>query len=141
MTQIVNPSFKRAAESFLLSGTIDGFSGTKDYVVASADSPTVLAQHENLSGADLNGFDETTSTSSLNAIIDGGEAFVYGTWFAKDTDTTVSLAASTNNQVVYAGWENGSTNNVIIGLDSAFGTNDPKIPLWSFDTDGSGVTN
>lgn len=139
MTDVVNPSFKRLADSYLMSGTIEGKSPIPDYVVPAAESPTVLADDQNLSG--FNEFDENSSSGSLNVTIDGGEAFVFGTWLARDTQTGVPLAANTAGQTVYVGWVDGSPNEVKIGRSSAFSSYDRKTAVWTFDTDGSGVTN
>jgi hypothetical protein len=77
--------------------------------------------------------------------IDGGEAFVFGSWLVIDTQTTVSLAPSTSGQTVSVGWNKNGADDVIVGLDAAFssasGDADQKIPLFKFDTDGNGVTN
>lgn len=99
----------------------------------------------------LNAFAETSGANSMTVTIDPGEAFVDG-WMARDTSTDVDLAASTNGQTVYAGWDvsavyssnehasRDDADTVIVGLASAFQDLDPKVPLWTFDTDGSGVT-
>lgn len=139
MTDLVNPSYNRDADSFLLSGTINGVSGLEDYVVPATDSPTRLAQAESVDEQNLNAFAESSTNSSFNVTIDGGEAFVYGTWVLRDTQTTVSLDSNTTGQVVYVGWQRQSPNSAIIGLESAFTADDPKMELYSFDTDSTGV--
>jgi hypothetical protein len=100
----------------------------------------------------LNAFDQTHSATSLTVTIDPGEAFVDG-WLARDVATDVDLAASTAGQTVFVGWDvsavyssaddadRDAADTVIVGLASAFGDLDPTIPLWTFDTDGSGVTS
>jgi len=99
----------------------------------------------------LNAFAETSTAGSLSVTIDPGEAFVDG-WLARDTSTDVDLAAGTADQTVFVGWDvsavyssnedanRDAADTVIVGLASAFGDLDPRVPLWSFDTDGSGVT-
>ncbi len=91
------------------------------------------------SGA-LNAFAESHSSSSFDVTIDTGEALVGGAWLARDAATTVTLDSSTTGQTVYVGWGDSQTDTVIIGKSSAFGANDEKNPIWTFDTDGSGVT-
>jgi hypothetical protein len=70
---------------------------------------------------------------------------VFGSWVAIDTQTTVTLAADTAGQTVSVGWNKDGTDDVIVGLDAAFssasGDADQKIPLFTFDTDASGVTS
>lgn len=142
MTDTVNPSQNRAASSFLTAGTIAYNSGITDgYLVPSGDSPTSLADDQGLNGSNLIGFNETSSGTSLDVTIGGGEAFVFGSYVARDTDTTITLAPSTNNQTVYIGWDKDLSDTVLIGRSQAFGADDPKIPLYTYYTDGSGVTS
>lgn len=146
MTEKVNPSPFRPVEAFKTAGAIALAGGTGDgWISSSSDTSDISAQDSSITDADLNAFEATTSASSLDVTIDGGEAFVYGSWLAKDTDTTVTLDASTTDQTVYVGWDKGTDNGVIVGLDSAFaqaaGDTDKKVPLYSFDTDGTGVTS
>lgn len=142
MTDIVNPSYNRQASSFLTAGTIAYNAGVSDgFVIASADSPTPLANDQGLTVTNLTGFAESSSSSSLDVTIDGGEGFVFGSYVARDVSTTVTLAASTNNQVVYLGWDDNAPDTIKIGLAADFDSTDPKIELYSYDTDGSGVIN
>lgn len=144
MTEKANPSINRPAEAFKTAGAI-GYGGhSEGYVVPSA-SPTEISQQDSgITQADLNAFAETSSGSSLTVDIDGGEAFVFGSWLAIDTVTSVGLSSGTANQTVYVGWNKGGSDDVIVGTSAAFanasGDTDQKIPLWDFDTDGSGVT-
>ena len=121
--------------------------------VIRADDPSRSAQNsDTIDETVLNEFEATHSSSSLTVTIDAGEAFVDG-WVARDVSTDVDLASSTNGQTVYVGWDTSAfydsdihssrddADAVIIGLDSAFGTTDPQLPLWTFDTDSSGVTS
>lgn len=146
MTERVNPSQNRSADAFETAGAIALAGGADSGWVSESSSPSELTtQNSNLTDADINAFGESHSGSSFDVTIDGGEAFVYGSWLAIDTDTTVTLASSTNNQTVYVGWDKDDTDDVIVGLDADFASSgtdtDMKIPLWDFDTDGSGVTS
>jgi hypothetical protein len=145
MTEKANPSINRPAEAFKTAGAI-AYGGADEGFVVEANNPTPISvQDAGIIDGNLNAFDQTSSASSLDVTIDGGEAFVFGAWVAIDTQTTVTLAASTNDQTVFVGWNKNGTDDVIVGLDSAFssasGDADQKIPLWEFDTDGSGVTS
>jgi len=91
-------------------------------------------------GGPLNAFNYTGATG-LTVTIDTGEGFVGGAWVAQDVTDNVTLAASTANQKVYLGWDSSETNDVEIGLSSAFASDDPKIEIWEFDTDASSVTS
>lgn len=124
------------ADPYLTSGAIRYGGG--DWVVPS--DRVVLADHEDMSGTPLNAFDESHSASSFDIEIDTGEAFVEGSWLGRDTTTTVTLGQQTNNQTVYVGWKKGTSNAVVVGLNSAFDAAWPRLPIWEFDTDGSGVT-
>lgn len=148
MVEKANPSVNRPASAFETSGAIGhgGYATLSDpgYVVQ-ASSPTEMSiQDGDLTESNYNAFAETHSASSYDVTIDAGEAFVFGSWLAIDVSTTVTLSASTTNQMVYVGWNKDGANDVIIGTASDFasasGDADQKIPIWEFDTDGSGVT-
>jgi len=145
MTEKANPSINRPATAFETAGAIAYGGGRSGYVVSGSSPTQMSVQDSSISDTSLNAFEETSSGSSFDVTIDAGEAFVFGSWVAKDTATTVSLASSTTNQVVYVGWNKNGTDDVIVGLEAAFslasGDADQKIPLWEFDTDASGVTN
>lgn len=146
MTEKANPSINRPAEAFKTAGAIAyGGHGGDGFVVDGANPTDIAVQDGGITEADLNAFAETSGGASLDVTIDGGEAFVFGSWLAIDTDTVVSLAASTAGQTVYVGWNKNGADDVIVGLDGAFsgatGDTDERIPLWTFDTDGTGVTN
>jgi len=143
MTEKANPSSSRPIEAFKTAGAIAYGGSPEGYI---PDETTEIAiQDGSITESNLNQFAETSSGSSLDVTIDGGEAFVFGSWICIDTQTTVSLNASTTGQTVYVGWNKDGSDDVIIGLDSAFssasGNADQKISLWEFDTDGSGVTS
>jgi hypothetical protein len=145
MTEKANPSINRPAEAFKTAGAI-AYGGSDEGFISPANQPTEISvQDGGIDESQLNAFDETSSASSLDVTIDGGEAFVFGSWIAIDTSTSVSLAASTSGQTVSVGWNKNGADDVIVGLDAAFssasGDADQKIPLFTFDTDGSGVTN
>lgn len=146
MTQRVNPSRDRTATSFETGGAIAFGGHGADGFVVPAGTPTDLAtQDGNVDETQMNAFAESHSASSFDVTIDPGEAFIFGSWVAKDATTTVTLASSTTGQTVYVGYDKDvGADTVIIGTSSAFsdtaGDTDPRIPIWDFDTDGSGVT-
>lgn len=149
MVDKVNPSVNRPAGAFKTAGAITyggHGGGTYQGFVVDGASPTELSvQDGDITESNFNTFTQTSSSSSLNIDIDPGEGFVYGSWCAIDTNTTVSLAASTTGQTVYVGWNKDGSDDVLVGLQSTFdnatGNTDQKIPLFDFDTDGSGVTS
>lgn len=146
MTEKVNPSTNRPADAFETAGAIAEAGGAQSGWISPSASPSAIAvQDGDITEGNLNAFNDSTSGSSLDVTIDGGEAFVYGAWLAIDTQTTVTLAASTNSQTVYAGWAKDEPDNVIIGLDSAFdntsANTDQRVPLFTYNTDGGGVTS
>jgi len=145
MTEKANPSVNRPVDAFQTAGAI-AYGGSDEGFISPANSSTEISvQDDDINEAQLNAFDQTSSGSSLDVTIDGGEAFVFGSWLAIDSSTTVSLDADTDGQTVSVGWNKNGSNDVIIGLDATFssatGDSDQKIPLFSFDTDSSGVTN
>jgi len=145
MTQRVNPSPGRPAESFPTAGAIAYGGHGEEGFIRQGSEPTRIAQQDlNISEGNLNTFAETHSSTSLDVTIDAGEAFIFGSWVCIDTSTTVTLASDTAGQTVYVGWDKDAADAVVIGLDSAFTNNgvdtDQRIELYTFDTDSSGVT-
>ena len=145
MVEKANPSPNRPAEAFATAGAI-AYGGSVDGFIVDGTEPTDISiQDVDLNEGLYDTFSQSSSTSSLTVSIAGGEAFVFGSWLAIDDTTTVSLDASTTGQTVYIGWNKDSSNDVIIGTDNAFSSaasdTDQRIPLYEFDTDGSGVTN
>jgi len=145
MVEKANPSPNRPAEAFATAGAI-AYGGSVDGFIVDGTEPTDISiQDVDLNESLYDTFSQSSSTSSLTVSIAGGEAFVFGSWLAIDDTTTVSLDASTTGQTVYIGWNKDSSNDVIIGTDDAFSSaasdTDQRIPLYEFDTDGSGVTN
>lgn len=114
--------------------------GYGDWIQPSSSRLVADSEGDLASGA-LNAFDESHSGSSFDVTIDTGEAVVRGMYLARDTTTTVTLASSTNGQDVFVGWQDGSSDTVLIGTSGDFGSDDPKTKIWTFDTDGSGVTS
>lgn len=138
MTDRVEPSPNKGNKVFPTTSAIR-WAGFVNGWIAPTDEAYVADEDSTLSGAPLNAFDATTSASSLTVTIDTGEGFVDGRWLARDVTTDVTLAASTTNQTVYAGWAFGQPDTVRIGLDADFSSNDGRVSIWTFDTDGSGV--
>lgn len=125
-------------------GPLDGsvmarFSGHTDgWIVPTTDALIVDA----LSGfgdSPLNAF-EHVGSSGTTVTIDTGEALIYGSPTARDTQSSVSLASGTANQRVFVGYEPLSNNKVVVGLDSEFTANARRLPLYEFDTQMSSVS-
>jgi len=144
MTSKANPSKNRVAGSFETAGAIALAGGSDGWVSDATNSSQIAQQDGDIDDTALDAFDATTSETSLSVDIAGGEAFVFGSWLAIDTTTTVSLDAN-STQTVYVGWDKSTSNDVIVGLPSAFAStasdSDQRIPLWEFETDGSGVVS
>lgn len=139
MVDKVNPSFHRPGKGHETATAIAKAGGGAPWVVPSTD--VYLADEDvDLDETAMNAFAESHSGTSYDVTIDPGEAFLEGAWVARDSPTTVTLSASTNNQTVFVGWDRDAGDTVIIGTSGAFGANDPKTAVWEFDTDGSGVT-
>jgi hypothetical protein len=74
--------------------------------------------------------------------IDPGQAFIGGAWLARDRATTVTLDAN-STQAVDVGWDPEANNTIVLGVpgtDILYQRN-PRHKLWTFTTDGSGVTS
>jgi len=145
MTDKVNPSITRPAEAFKTAGAISLAGGSGGWISPSAEPSDISVQDGGINDGVLNAFSQASGSTSFDVTIDPGEAFVYGSWLAIDTATVVTLSSNTASQTLYVGWNKDSSDDVIIGLQSAFdnasGNTDQKIPLYDFDTDGSGVTS
>ena len=139
MTDRVRPSVNAPGKRHELATAIAVGAGSPGWVVPSGE--VELADEDvDLDAGALNAFAATAGGASLDVTIDPGEAFVGGAWLARDTASTVTLAASTVGQTVYLGWDKGQRDTVLVGLDADFAADDRRIPLWTFDTDGAGVT-
>jgi len=137
MADRVSPSGIRDAVPRLVAASMKHGSG--DWIVTAGTD--LYASYDGLAGP-LQAFDvASSSTSSFDVTIDTGEGFVGGAYLARDSQTTVTLASQVTNQTVYVGWRHAATNMVIIGLDADFQADDPRIPIFDFDTDGSGVVS
>jgi hypothetical protein len=142
MTDDVIPSPGGDSNGYIVARLIEYTGGSSGWIRKS--SAALLADNDpqlNQSAVPLNAFDESHSSSSFDVTIDTGEGFVGGAWLARDVTTTVSLSSSTNGQDVYVGWDHDATETVVIGTSSDFASEDPTLHIWTFDTDGSGVTN
>lgn len=139
MTDSVNVSPGHVGEPLENARTFRHAAHSEGWVVPSTE--TLLADvRSELAAGPYSAFGESHSGTSYDVTIDTGEAIVGGVALARDTTTTVNLDSNTTNQVVYVGWAQASKDTVVIGLDTAFTDSNPKIPLWEFDTDGSGTT-
>lgn len=144
MTDRIQPTKDDTAKSRETAvGAIQlGGGSSEGWVIPAADDPGNLAEdNSDITQGNLNAFDKTSSGSSFDVTIDAGALVVGGAWAARDTSTTVTLSSSTNNQDVFAGIDIGASNTLIVGKSSAFDADDPKHKIWTFDTDGSGVTS
>lgn len=141
MTDKVIPSAGGSSNGYIVAQLIRYGASTDGWIQESASA--LLADNDSdldQTAVPLNAFTASHSATSLDVTIDTGEGFVGGAWVARDVTTTVTLAASTTGQTVYLGWDYNATETVRIGTSGAFESEDPRIPIWTFDTDGSGVT-
>lgn len=142
MVEKVNPSPNRPADAFTTAGAITYGGGSDTGYIVPAGSPTELSiQDTEVAEANLNAFDQTSSSDSYSVSIDAGEAFIFGSWVVIDDSParTVTLTADQNDQTVYLGWSKSSANDAVIGIDADFDPDDQRIPLWTFTTDTNGV--
>lgn len=145
MTEKVNPSFNRRASPFKTAGAIAyGGHGEEGFIRKSGNPTDIAVQDPDINDTTLNAFAQSSTASSLTVTIDPGESFIFGAWTCIDTETTVTLPANENAATVFVGWNKNSSDDVIIGTDATFanaiGDTDKRIPLFDFETDGTGVT-
>lgn len=136
MTDIVEITTGNVSDGYQLAKSIQNAGGTNGWVVPTFES-TLSTKNSSLNAA-VGEFEHTT-TSGLDVTFDTGEAYVGGTWLARDVTTTVTLTDNTSG-TVYVGWDSGTPDTVIIGEASAFGTYDPKIELYDFTTASGAVS-
>jgi hypothetical protein len=147
MTEKVNPSRNRPAVGFSTSGAIAyGGQGHSDGFIVDPSEPTGIAQQDPaINHTQFDGFDEQSSSSSLDVTIGPGEAFVFGSWIAKDSDTIVTVPQSTLDGVIYLGWDKTDNDEIIIGTNSDFNNDandyDKRMPLFEFNSNTNGVTD
>lgn len=140
MTDVVTLSVDHTTSPIEASRTFEHGGHSEGWVVP--DTMELLTDiNSSLGAGPLNQFNETSSGTSYDVTIETGEAIVGGAGLARDVTTTVTLSANTAGQTVYVGWSHQSNDTVRIGLAGDFVSDDPRIPLYSYDTDGSGVTN
>lgn len=147
MTEKVNPSRNRPAVGFSTSGAIAyGGQGHSDGFIVDPSEPTEIAQQDPaIDHTQFDGFDELSSSSSLDVTIGPGEAFVFGSWLAKDSDTIVTVQQGTIDGVIYLGWDKSDNDEILIGTNSDFNNDtndyDARMPLFQFNSDSDGVTD
>jgi len=122
MTDVVRPSRDAVIHDPQVARATRLAGAREDYI---ADSGTALLRDE---AGDFNTNDSlgskasnefalvSSSGSSFDVVIDGGEAVVGGALLARDTQTTVTLASSTNNQSVYVGWGRDTNDTLVIWI-------------------------
>lgn len=147
MTDYANPGAENTVVAPQSVGTSFQHGGVKGWIVATADSPTPTAQFEaSAAGIDTTVIDQafsaSWSSSSFDVTIDPGEAFIAG-YLARDTSTTITLP-SNSTTVVDLGWDASAIDSDAVIVDTegstAWDPEDPRISIWEFTTDGSGVT-
>lgn len=120
--------------------TSGGHTGDGDGWVVPNTETLVANVVTDLADGPYNAFDHVGSTD-LTVTIDTGEAMIGASPVARDTQSTVDLAASTPNQIVYVGYQPNSLDSVTIGLNSAFTGNARTLPIWEYDTQSSSVSS
>lgn len=143
MSDVVNPSQKRAIDSYKTAGLIKEVAGSNDFIL----SPPISSMATYASQIDHTSPDFGTflvdSISGLDVTFEGGEAIIGGAWVARDTTTTVSLEPNTSGQEVYVGYDAGQPDSVILNVSDGtnFASRDPKLKIKEFDTDATSITS
>lgn len=114
-----------------------------------ATGAVIGGEYSSIDTSGINGFEYNSSASSgLTAVFDGGEAFVWG-WICRDTQTSVDLPANDKTTVsvgynpdasLGSGESAADSSNITLDVDSAFNALDPKTELYDITTDGSSIT-
>lgn len=141
MTDAVVLSPNRAVESKPVTSAIAHGAASDGWVVPAGEANySVTVTHDGFNNTTLNGFDITTATDSLTVTIDTGEAYIGGSWCARNTTTDVTLTASTTS-TIYIGYSIEQPNDLIVGLDGAFDAEPAvrRLTLFTVTTDDVGV--
>lgn len=144
MTNKVNPSHMHPSWSDETAAMVEEGGGITGYV---SDSVMLSDDDPDLDTTGINAFNATYTGNILT--VDGGEAFVHGTWLAIDVATDVTI--DTDGMEIGVGWtkQEVSVGRNTIAEDSAivqpvsmFGSNDEYIPLWrvSYDATNAVIT-
>lgn len=138
MTDKVLPSFGRTARSREFSAVFAYAGGSGEGIVWPSSSRLVEDSEGDLATGALGAYNHVSS-SGLDVTIDTGEAIVRGAYCARDTQTTYTLPESSTT-TIYLGWKDSQADTVVIGEASDFGSEDPSLAIWTFDTDSASVT-
>ena len=139
MTQKVHLSFDRRIRNREVSAAIQYGGGTKGFI--SEDGERLVEDSEgDLPSGDLGTFD-VEAEDGLTVTIGAGEALVEGAYIATDETFDVDLNADETEQSVYIGWRDGVPDEIVVGLDGAFGSADHQLEAWRFDADGESVAS
>lgn len=147
MTDLATPGEVDAEIDSTSTGHAVAKAGTGAWIVDGSDIADV---YSSLDESALNAFDyNTTDSSGLDVVIDPGEAYVGG-WLCRDSQTTVSLDADATT-TVYVGYDASAvlgsdeapedSENVIVGPDGDFASEDHRTAIWEFETDADSVTD
>jgi len=145
MTDKVHASFGRTYRSRERSAAVAYGGATGDGLVWPSTGRLVEDSEGDLANGALNAFNEAHGANSYDVTIDTGEAVVRGAYLARDTTTTLNLPAN-DTVTVKLGWRDGQADTILLGDDAGkgvgdgFNAADPRLALWTFTTDGSGVT-
>lgn len=139
MTDYVNPSndFRPLSEEM---GRLFRYTGHAHSYIA--DGTTIVSDVDSVgvNEGPLNAFVKV-SESGLDFEVDTGEAMIQGGLLARDTRTTVTLEANTND-TLYLAWEPSSEGTIIIDTGPSGNTDGlPRTPLYDFETDGSSIVS
>lgn len=111
--------------------------GGGDWIVPS-DEDVQASRDPDLANGPLGAFDYVSDTG-LDCTIDTGEAFVGGSYVARDTQTTVTLNASTTNYVA-VGYDYTATDALVVDIEANFPSTSESVRVWEVTTDSTSVT-
>lgn len=145
MTDLTTPGEVNAAvDNKSTAHAISKAGGHSGYVVEGVD---IASFYPEIMTANLNGFAHV-STTGLDIVLDGGEAFVWG-WLCRDRQTTITLPASATTRVcvgfnpdavLTTGQAPTNNDNIILDVESAFTNGAPKLPLYEVTTTATAVS-
>lgn len=138
MTELTRPSGNTTSDAYAESLAVRYGGNTQGFVVP-PDETLFVNENPYMDDGPYSGF-TLVNTSGLQVTIGTGEAVVAGRLMARDEHTQVHLPEFSSG-VIAVGWTPREADSFIIKPASDFGEYDQYIPLWEFDTDGSGVSS
>jgi hypothetical protein len=137
MTDIVIPSRDRIVNANASSAANEFAAFSR---VIPSDRRALNLPEENLTSGPLNAFAEDGATNNGDGTFDltvqSGEAFIGGSYLARDTATTITADFTSRDRTIAVGWQHDQPDAVQIQPADEFGPRDASLNIWFVEDDG-----